>query len=78
MELQQRLLQSLPALYNHVELCVTISQNPTQQFEINDWFEGICDVLKNRTEILKRNPCRPGLQGTVKGALSCSPVSAFC
>ena len=33
------LLKSLPALYNHVELNKTISQNPTQRFEINDWFD---------------------------------------
>jgi len=70
------LFTHLPALYNHVDLLTTISQNPTQAFEINDWFDheimpvplayasafvaqdkGIRDVVRNRTQILKRNAC---------------------
>lgn len=70
------LLAKLPALYNHVELLTTISQNPQQKYEINDWFDheimpvplayadafvaqdkGIRDVLRNRTQILKRTTC---------------------
>lgn len=34
-----RLLQKMPALYNHVELVATIAQSPTQRFEINDFFD---------------------------------------
>ena len=34
-----KLLQKMPALYNHVELVATIAQNPTQRFEINDFFD---------------------------------------
>jgi hypothetical protein len=30
---------NLPSLYNQAELCVAISQNPSQKFEINDFFD---------------------------------------
>ena len=32
-------VKSLPALNNHVELVASLSQNPGQQFEINDFFD---------------------------------------
>jgi hypothetical protein len=73
----QEFVRSLPALYNHVELMASLSQNPGQRFEINDFFDhqimpvplayasvfvtkdkGIRDVLRKRTEVLKRNTCR--------------------
>jgi hypothetical protein len=38
-EFLANLLKTMPALYNHVELVATIAQNPTQRFEINDWFD---------------------------------------
>jgi hypothetical protein len=38
-EFVANLLEKIPALYNHVELVAAIAQNPTQRFEINDYFD---------------------------------------
>jgi hypothetical protein len=35
----EELLAKLPALNNYIELLTTIAQNPTQKFEMNDFFD---------------------------------------